>query len=113
MNRLRFITALFGSAALAKGQTADLTCNGMPCGVGHGGPDWMWRGKATNNQCPVCGKMAKPYERPTFHTSDGYVGIPNSNIVQEVNGRDVPYGQIERVARCTRCNASFWQDAKK
>ena len=48
--------------------------------------------KPLNNQCPVCGKMADPY--------DSYARVP---------GQDIKLAS--RITRCSHCNAAFWQDA--
>lgn len=61
-------------------------------------PAWK-DGKTRNNQCPVCGTMAREMSNKiTVHLSaDGtaFVGTPSTRIV-----------------RCHRCNAAFWQDTE-
>lgn len=65
-------------------------------------------GKAKNGQCPVCGTMAVPYVRATQRENDGYANVPGTQyVVQEVNGRDVPFGPKKKLICCDRCNAAF------
>ncbi len=65
-------------------------------GAGHGAADWE-SGKALNNQCPTCRTMAD-----SFHNPPLCAGMKGP----------VPCSPDERVTRCKRCNAAFWQDAE-
>ena len=59
-------------------------------------------GKALNNQCPVCGTMAKPYRAATGGmTLTGTVRIDPPGDMPRLN-----------LARCLRCSAAFWQDSE-
>lgn len=55
------------------------------------------------NQCPVCGTMAEPYKREL-----DCVGMD----VEKGRYVPLPCGPADRVTRCKRCNAAFWQDAE-
>jgi hypothetical protein len=102
MKRFSFLATLFGFGALAKAQRplgADFERGGQVGGP-FGGPnvpgtEFAWsRHPPDNNQCPVCGTMAKP-----LHYRNGL--IFQSNI-----GASLEPGLI----RCFRCNNAFWQD---
>lgn len=73
----------------------------------------------TPNQCPVCGTMAEPYVRPTKALA--YKSVPC--VPPQPEGGLVPsvciapsstarVGPMERITRCPRCSAAFWQDAE-
>jgi hypothetical protein len=76
--------------------------------------------KPANNQCPVCGTMAKAYLLPkaekcyTFvsnmPTSSGWSGIDLPPCPPEWTLVSRPYTQ--NIACCEHCNNSFWQDAE-
>jgi hypothetical protein len=127
MTRNRFFAALAGIVGLgaAKGQTASPLnrCTGVDMVSGKtkdikcpespivpvdrlGWPD----GKATNNQCPVCGTMAKQLIAQRWPTQDGYRSIMNGAAVERINPREelIP---AQSITRCGRCNCAFWQDA--
>ena len=55
---------------------------------------------ALNNQCPVCGTMAKPYRR---------MGMSLTGTVRIDPPGDMPKHNL---ARCLRCNAAFWQNSE-
>lgn len=63
------------------------------------------------NTCPVCGERAEVYRRPTV---EQYVNFRPSGdgISAYFDTEQVPYGPMERITRCKRCNAAFWQDAE-
>ena len=98
MKRSTFLASVFGFLGIARAQqwkerepdganclSLDTDGTGgnlrsIPCGnIGNRKP-------ALNNQCPVCGTMAKPYH-------------------------DYKTGSMN-LTRCLRCNAAFWQDSK-
>jgi hypothetical protein len=72
------------------------------------------------NECPVCGTIADPYVRQTEVLA--YKNFPctpvpsdgtNALAVCRTPSETVRVGPMERVTRCKRCNAAFWQDAKE
>ena len=137
-NRRNIIASIFGFGALAKAQSAvgvggygqqpkmyteqeafphgheeykPLPVQGSGRGVvafsGHEGPEWQG-GKALNNQCPVCGKMAPPAKKKKEGTYVCSV-VVNAKEGGETGEFECPIGVL---ARCSRCNAAFWQDAE-
>ena len=64
-------------------------------------------GKATPNQCPVCGTMADPYVRKL---DDCDVWNMSGHVAST---RKVPCSPASREVRCARCNNAFWVDAEK
>jgi hypothetical protein len=73
---------------------------------------WLATGKVLNNQCPVCGTMAEPFETKRIIWS--YIVKPcvppekDSHIAcTEANYGPDPGANL---IRCKRCNAAFWQD---
>jgi hypothetical protein len=65
---------------------------------------------ALNNQCPVCGTMAKPYSGKrafTYPFCEGAQQLPPTKEMWE-KCQDPP---AQRIARCRHCNAAFWQNA--
>lgn len=92
MKRFSFLTAITGIGVI-RAQTCDMPRKLTGCLL-------------RNGECPVCGTMAEPYKRPTgIHAAD--CG-PNSLMACFSDG---PYGPTERITRCRRCNAAFWQDS--
>jgi hypothetical protein len=79
-------------------------------------PQWSSSCPRVNNQCPVCGTMAKEY-RPKLGSPEA-VCTPGTigRISQEgvlfchswVNLEDAPK---DRLIRCKKCAAAFFQDA--
>lgn len=77
-----------------------------------------------NNQCPVCGMMAKEFVRPT--TTDSHLTIDReaeAKWAKDHPGESkywvtiippvpTPYGPSFNLTRCKHCNAAFWQDAE-
>lgn len=66
--------------------------------------DWK-RGKAKNNQCPVCGTIAEPYKADTRFCGDYNIG--QQEYALGMSGCDPKH----IVTRCMKCNAAFWQTA--
>ncbi len=77
-----------------------------------------------NNQCPVCGTIAEPYVRQMYDENHGLAmnckGNPNADKNDPSTWwatcdppKMVAVGPMERMTRCKRCNAAFWQDAEK
>lgn len=60
-------------------------------------PYWK-RGRAMNNQCPVCGLLAADPPKDERH------------VVFANNRGDVVSSSNPQIVRCLRCNAAFWQD---
>ena len=70
------------------------------------------------NQCPVCGTMAESYRRefsssgmltncrPVTNPPNGLV-----NLMQCDEAKKIPISPPERLTRCKRCNAAFYQDS--
>jgi hypothetical protein len=119
MNRIAFLSTLFGFAAVAKAQhplgVEDVPTGGMSQGFMFKG--WPWSDKSpVNNQCPLCGTMAEEYHRPTaagwLNNCHHESGDP-ADVVTCDPVKDVPYGELERVTRCKRCNNAFFQEAAK
>lgn len=113
MNRLRFITALFGSAALAKGQQWK-ECEPEKGWTGGGILCSSKNKPAKNNQCPVCGEMAKPIKLADISLPCGVFRRPDGHLesVQGIASCPPAVG-TPNLIRCSRCNAAFWQDAEK
>jgi hypothetical protein len=68
--------------------------------------DVVQRCAVPNGECPVCGTMAEPY-RPSYRLKDCK---PAGGNMLACNQEPLPE---ERIIRCHRCNAAFWQDAEK
>jgi hypothetical protein len=92
--------AVLGSLGILKAQQWKECTSGVPgttayatnldhCWVKYQKPE-----PALNGQCPVCGTMADAYKRP--------MRAPKM----------IPDGPIERVVRCRRCNAAFFQNSE-
>ena len=115
-SRFKFLASLLGIAGVVRAQQryqAYMEPDWKQCDVpgnevgrvadpltGCGGRMQMKQVK--NNQCPVCGTMAKPYK---FNGVDcggaiGKLGINDS--CSAIN-----------LTRCARCNNAFWQEAEK
>ena len=85
----------------------------VPCGnIGKRKP-------ALNNQCPVCGTMAKSWKRPLHDSGDPpncrpvYQGnVKGEPLVQCDPPHMVPYGPLQHLARCLRCNNAFFVDSE-
>lgn len=106
MRRSKFIAAILGMAGIAKAQRSFGECvyaNGLRCTI--------------NGKCPTCGAMAEPYRRemyvagrtckPATSKDD-----PTKSGLMECAYEEAPGGPMERVIRCRRCNAAFYQDAE-
>jgi hypothetical protein len=80
------------------------------------GNTFIGKATPTPNQCPVCGTMAEPYVRPTeseYFDTDTCIadqGNPSFAVCRQPS-KMRRVGPDERVTRCKRCNAAFWQDA--
>lgn len=113
MNRKAFFTSLLGTIGVARAQQS---MEAVPMTTS--GDGWVRRKRHNlNNHCPVCGTTADPYVRAkgfsswrTCTPSENPTGINNVACL-ESDGK--PYGPMERITRCKRCNAAFWQDAKE
>lgn len=142
MRRWPFIAALLGMAGAAKAQTQapapnleglegfkvevgpdGILRNCSRCVTGIPAPTIGWKqGKAINNQCPMCGTMAKPYRRRTEKEVFGAeTCIANSGIGSMVNSisncvppSDKLYDpkRIQVYGGCLHCGAAFWQDSE-
>lgn len=113
MKRLQFMAALVGMTGVARAQqwkecvslettSPLLTCTGKTK-------------TALNNQCPVCGTLAAPYVRPLTDKNGGFMRNckPAGEFLVSCDPPQLtPSGPPERVTRCKRCNAAFWQDAE-
>ena len=109
MKRSAFLVLIFGFLGVSRAQQEEgigITYNPpqwtIPLGNGH---------KPHNNQCPVCGTMAKPYSGKRAYTEPWCIGSghqfpPTKEMMAECE--DPPR---QRITRCLRCNAAFWQDA--
>ena len=95
MKRFSFLAALFGFGAAAKAQVPQ--SSEMVSGMGTA---WDTR-KPKNNQCPVCGTMAKAYHKSAAGRCCG-----NTTICFP---EDPPCTDI---VRCARCNCIFGRDAE-
>ena len=107
MKRSTFLMSVFGFLGIARAQQwkgdgsleADAPLRLKP-------------GKALNNQCPVCGTMAKPYKANppcgTFFDKQGNLKSYNSQVICGDDYKTSP----ENLTRCLRCNAAFWQDSE-
>lgn len=70
-------------------------------------PQWsLDRCPKVNGQCPVCGWQAKPWKRD--QTDVTVIDMKDMRRHREYR----PYGPTEKIIRCERCNAAFWQDAE-
>lgn len=97
-------------------------------------PQIEWkRGKPLNNQCPVCGTMAKPYLRKTYFEEYGHLigTLPpiksgrwgalcdHANLWKRMEEDDAIKRPNEMIGpdhmdvRCVRCNCKFVQDANR
>lgn len=109
MKRLTFIGSLLGLTGIAKAQqwkeckpTVALSGNAS---LRNGKLSWC-SSRALNDQCPVCGTMAEKYHR----TISG--DCSSARMVDRITVCPPPtIDPTERVTRCKRCNAAFWQDA--
>jgi hypothetical protein len=124
LKRKTFLAGLFGLVGIGKAQQWK-ECHGP--WLGNAGstrarmvevrPDMacpadMPRAKVLNNQCPVCSEIAEAYERPTYDSMlTNCRGTADPYVVQCDPKKAIPYGATERLTRCKRCNAAFWQDA--
>jgi uncharacterized protein with PIN domain len=107
MNRSAFIAALLGAVGIGKAQQARWS---VACIDGTN----VRRCDPENNQCPVCGALAEPYKRPTYDSMlTNCRGTADPYVVQCDPQKAIPYGETERLTRCKRCNAAFWQDAQQ
>jgi hypothetical protein len=111
MKRRSMFAAL---AAFLGGQAQGQEPIGVGCGSPH--PFLGCVEKPKPNQCPVCGTMAEPYVRPTeseYFDTDTCIadqGNPSFAVCRQPS-KMRRVGPDERVTRCKRCNAAFWQDA--
>ena len=118
-NRRNIIASIFGFGALAKAQSA--------VGVGGYGqqpkmyteqeafPHGHEEYKPLPNQCPIptCRTMAKPYVRPTWDILKNCKPVDGSNYVVSCDPTSTPYGDMQLLTRCSRCNNAFFVDAEK
>jgi hypothetical protein len=71
-------------------------------------------GKALNNQCPVCGTMAKPFSKAAWVESMNKLGPcmgstpPLAVCLPAIIDQAPSYNQV----RCERCNVIFAQDSE-
>ena len=63
---------------------------------------------ALNNQCPVCGTMAKPYSGKRAYE------LPFCEGAQQFPPPPGACDELprQRITRCLRCTAAFWQDSE-
>ena len=106
-------------AGISRTQQEDLALNGnhcwaqdasgkrIPSNCGEGAK-WLAAGKVLNNQCPVCGTMAKPY-KVTPQCEKSHMKPGGGNTVRVICDAYYPLGVA--LIRCERCNAAFYQDA--
>jgi hypothetical protein len=119
MKRFSFLAALFGFGASAKAQEYG-SLKDFKLEVRYCPPQWTVKeredcGKPLNNECPVCGTMAKPYERKMIQHGSGINCRPSYPYsILEVCDRDEEFESlpIQDCIRCVHCNAAFWRDAE-
>lgn len=81
------------------------------------------RTKPAPDECPVCGKMAKPYIRVPAYIWPEYDTEANEKWLREHPGETRTWfytkdkhgplaGDPSAITRCAHCNAAFWQDAR-
>lgn len=97
MTRFKFFAAVLGAAGLARAQqSGTILKQGALKGQPLFEPEWK-HGTKRNGQCPTCGTEAPPwYNPPSCFGTNG----------------PMPCGPNEKVVRCSRCSAAFWQDAE-
>lgn len=60
-------------------------------------------GRMLNNECPTCGTMAEPFNRPlAIQMIDSKLGMI-----------EAPFGPTWNIVRCKFCNNAFYQDEVK
>lgn len=109
----RIFPGMLGLAALAQAQQWKECTTGVPGTTSYVAPNpdmvcWTQYKKAEpalRDQCPVCGTMAEKYVNPSECLKVSANGTINASNVF------APCGPKERMTRCKRCNAAFWQDA--
>ena len=103
MKRSTFLASVFGFLRIAQAQQG---LAGMDSDRAWAMPPY----KPLNNQCPVCGTMARPYTGKRAYSEPWCEGAqpfpPTKEMLAEC--QDPPR---QRIVRCHRCNAAFWQDA--
>ena len=110
MKRLSFLASLFGFAAVAKAQHPVAAPKEAANSLTR--LSWPWEDtKPLNNQCPVCGTMAKEYHQPTLPIHNNCHSVRDDATITECDTLDVKYGQIDLITRCKRCNNAFYQEA--
>jgi len=63
--------------------------------------------KPANNECPVCGMMAKPLKAREVGMKNCVSAAPDSTVIR----CEPVYQKYEAITRCAHCNVAFWQDA--
>lgn len=130
MKRFSFILSMLGIGAAAKAQTKGTVVHdpydALPNvkSLSFESPKlfmegreikWLGENHPLNNQCPVCGTMAKPY----FRLLNYYAGMKNckpdskSSVFSLCDAPTERIGPMEQITRCLRCNNAFWQDAEE
>lgn len=101
MSRFRFLAALalagIGKAQFCTSRGVDSLC------------------PVRNNECPVCGEMAPGYKRQLRKTGflENCQPDKENPYLAVCAEQTVMYGESERLIRCRKCNAAFWQDAER
>lgn len=73
-------------------------------------PEWVY-GNPKNNECPNCATMAEPYQGNRVFSKQCLNGT--GELDHECFDKTATLvGPTERITRCKRCNAAFWQDAQ-
>ena len=122
MKRSAFLASLLGVLGIGQAQQwredepeRTLNCMGWDkegnitrAACGHSGT----HKPALNNQCPVCGTMAKPYRGKRAYSEPWCEGGPQQfPPTKEMLAQceDLPR---QRITRCLRCSAAFWQNSE-
>ena len=108
MKRSAFLTSLLGVLGIGQAQQWKETVGT----VSEDGSYKVSHGTALNNQCPVCGTMAKPYSGKRAYSEpwcegSGHQFPPTKEMLAQCE--DLPR---QRITRCLRCSAGFWQDSE-
>jgi hypothetical protein len=119
MNRRAIIAAIgaLWAANKAAGQKpkSPVECKDGECNWVGPPPTWPTPYKPAPNQCPIptCGTMAEPFKRPVVQKDEIVMcpDLPPTSTLGCMLSEGTPYGPTERITRCKRCSAAFWQTA--
>ena len=107
-SRLQFITALFGVGTLARAQHPLVTASHEAEWIA----PWSER-RPFKDQCPVCGLVAEPYNGEQDRKDCHELVNAYTKMDQHAAEKYPCDGVRQRITRCQRCNAAFWQDSVK